>query len=250
VRTAIRSALLFALFVVTAPRSADAQWYPFPAPYPNPYAMDHLRGSLRIEVSPRDAEVYVDGFYAGIVDDYDGTFQRLRVTPGPHEIVVRRAGYRSYSEQLYVTPDVAHRIRRDLEPLAPGEPEDPKPTPLPPVVGAPGGYGPPARPSPPAARRPPVQRMPPADPAPTSPIGQPSAYGTLLVRVQPGDAEILIDGERWQGPEGDARLVVQLPEGAHDVEIRREGYAPFTTRVDVSGGETVPLNVSLSPRRH
>jgi hypothetical protein len=32
--------------------------------------------------------VYVDGYYAGIVDDFDGTFQRLTVEPGPHQIEI------------------------------------------------------------------------------------------------------------------------------------------------------------------
>ena len=39
--------------------------------------------------APRNAEVYVDGRYAGIVDDYDGTFQRLDLEPGSHEIEIR-----------------------------------------------------------------------------------------------------------------------------------------------------------------
>ena len=34
-------------------------------------------GGVRIQGAPHNAEVYVDGNYAGVVDDYDGTFQRL-----------------------------------------------------------------------------------------------------------------------------------------------------------------------------
>ena len=58
-----------------------------------------------------------------------------------------------------------------------------------------------------------------------------------------------IDGEQWRGPEGDERLVVQLSEGAHHVEIRKSGYRVYTTDVQVRRGETVPLNVSLSQGR-
>ncbi|MCU1382261.1 MAG: hypothetical protein JWL71_958 [Acidobacteria bacterium] len=49
-------------------------------------------GGIRIQGAPRNAEVYVDGAYAGIVDDYDGVFQRLDLEPGSHEIEIRTAG--------------------------------------------------------------------------------------------------------------------------------------------------------------
>ncbi len=60
-------------------------------------------GGIRIQGAPRNAEVYVDGYYAGIVDDYDGAFQRLDVQPGPHEIEVRTAG-RPLSYDVNVAP--------------------------------------------------------------------------------------------------------------------------------------------------
>ena len=62
-----------------------AYWYPYyqsPVFYP-PYGwygvMPDTASSVRVEVTPREAKVYVDGYFAGIVDDFDGTFQRLRV---------------------------------------------------------------------------------------------------------------------------------------------------------------------------
>lgn len=45
-------------------------------------------GSLRIIDAPRDAQVFVDGYYAGVVDDYDGIFQHLNLEPGPHHIEI------------------------------------------------------------------------------------------------------------------------------------------------------------------
>ena len=77
-------------------------------------------------------------------------------------------------------------------------------------------------------------------------IGQ--GFGALVIRVQPSGAEILVDGERWQGPEGSERLVIQVAEGSHRVEVRKEGFVPFSTTVQVRRGETAPLNVSLPPR--
>jgi len=72
-----------------------------------------------------------------------------------------------------------------------------------------------------------------------------SALGTLAVRVQPADADLIVDGEPWRGPEGPDRLLVQLPDGRHTVEIRKTGYRTYITEVDVHAGETTPLNVSL-----
>jgi hypothetical protein len=67
----------------------------------------------------------------------------------------------------------------------------------------------------------------------------------LSIRVQPADAVVLIDGEEWRGPDTHGRLVVQLSEGVHQVEIRRDGYVTFSSPVDVRRGETATLNVAL-----
>jgi hypothetical protein len=62
-------------------------------------------GKLRLKLKPRDAEVYVDGYYAGIVDEFDGIFQRLRLDSGPHRIEVRAAGYEPLTFEVRITPD-------------------------------------------------------------------------------------------------------------------------------------------------
>ena len=46
-------------------------------------------GGVRIQGAPRDAQVFVDGTYAGVVDDFDGTFQHLDLEPGSHAIEIR-----------------------------------------------------------------------------------------------------------------------------------------------------------------
>jgi hypothetical protein len=66
--------------------------------------------------------------------------------------------------------------------------------------------------------------------------------------VQPFDADILIDGERWAGADAGERLVVQVAEGTHRVEVRKEGFTPYTAEVPVRPGETTALNVSLTER--
>ena len=238
--------LLSAIALIWWPVAANAQWgYPFP-PYPayHPVAPD---SSIRLDVEPQDAEVYVDGYYAGVVDEFDGVFQRLRVTPGQHEIVIYRDGYRSIRQQVFANPNGSRKISRKMERLAADEPNDPKPVPAKP---------PPAPPEPPGTQPFPPRGQPerPAGvPTPPPPRGsgptRPALAGTMgsvIIRVQPQDAEIVIDGERWTLGADDERLVVQLPSGRHHLDVRKPGYRSVTLDVEVGQGETVPVNVSLA----
>ena len=61
-------------------------------------------GDVRLRDFPRDAAVYVDGYYAGVVDDFDGFFQRLTLEVGPHEIEVEVPGDDSQFFDVYVDP--------------------------------------------------------------------------------------------------------------------------------------------------
>lgn len=49
-------------------------------------------GAVRIVDAPRDAQVLVDGYYAGVVDDYDGVFQHLNLEAGAHRIEIQIPG--------------------------------------------------------------------------------------------------------------------------------------------------------------
>ena len=50
-------------------------------------------GGYLWQIKPRNAEVYVDGYYVGLVDEFDGLFQRLHIESGAHRVEVRAAGY-------------------------------------------------------------------------------------------------------------------------------------------------------------
>jgi hypothetical protein len=239
------------------PLYAEGQWaYPYRYPY-RPYG--DLGASVRLEVKPKQAEVYVDGYYAGIVDDFNGTFQRLHVAPGEHEIELYYDGYRTTRQHVYLTPDNTFKLKYTMERLAAGEQPEPRPQPSePPQMGAPGqmpaplpGQGgppqmyPPPPPRGPMGRRAPQPQQPPQQ-MPNEPRGgQVGAYGTIALRVQPGDADVLVDGEKWQGPAGQDRLVIDVAEGRHTIEIQKAGYRGYVTEIDVRRGETTPVNVSL-----
>jgi hypothetical protein len=65
---------------------------------------DSAYGGVRIQGAVRKAEVYIDGYYAGIVDDFDGTFQRLELEPGAHEIEIRAPGFPPVTYDVNVQP--------------------------------------------------------------------------------------------------------------------------------------------------
>ena len=115
-------------------------WYGYQYPYPmRPYGYGYRNyepeASVRLEVKPKEAEVYVDGYYAGIVDDFDGTFQRLRVEPGEHEIELWLDGYRTVKQKVYLTQDNTFRVKYQMERLASGQAPEPKPQPIDPPQG-------------------------------------------------------------------------------------------------------------------
>jgi len=227
------------------------QWGPYPYPYPYPFHPPADPGAaIRLEVKPREAEVYVDGFYAGVVDDFDGTFQRLRVPPGEHTITLYLDGYHSVTQKVNLEPDNTFRIKYVMQKLGANEPAEARPVqPNPPQEPMPqGGFVQPGepRPMPPARRGPPPRPMPPPENHPNAaPAPGAAGYGTLAIRVQPGDAEILIDGQPWHGSTGSDQLLVEVAGGRHAVDIRKSGYIGYVTEVQVRPGETTPLNVSL-----
>ena len=60
---------------------------------------------LRLKMKPREAQVFVDGYFMGVVDDFDGMWQRLHLQPGPHRIEVRAEGYDTLMFEVNLQPD-------------------------------------------------------------------------------------------------------------------------------------------------
>src|SRR5262249_41162797 len=141
--------------------------------------------------------------------------------------------------------DSTFKIKYALERLAAGEEQQPRPQPPASAqVPAQSTYPPTAPPYPPPGT---VRRVPPNEPPPGAPPRSLPAdgYGTLALRLQPADADVLIDGQRWHGPADRDQLLVEVAEGRHSVEIRKAGYRTYVTEVQVRRGDTTPLNVSL-----
>jgi hypothetical protein len=208
-----------------------AQRYPYPYPYPHPRFYADYSSAARIQVQPNHAEVFVDGHFVGTVDNFDGWAQRLRVAPGERELTIYLDGYQSYRRHVLFRPGATITIQHEMQPLAPGDPPEARPTPTP------------------SAPQPSVRRggaQPRPGPAPPAPRAQSRDYGSIEIRVQPADAGILVNGEAWESPEPGS-LTLDVADGVHRVEIRREGFRTYSADVRVVGGQVTTVNVSLSP---
>ncbi|MGH9345756.1 MAG: PEGA domain-containing protein [Vicinamibacterales bacterium] len=73
-------------------------------------------GELRLQIVPRHAEVYVDGYFAGHVDNFDGTFQALRLEEGPYKIEVVAPGYEPLEFDIRILRGRKITYRGELRP--------------------------------------------------------------------------------------------------------------------------------------
>ncbi len=215
--------------------------------YPSSYGYASSRhrrtGSLRIMVDPEDTNVYVDGYYAGIVDDFDGIFQRLRISTGRHVVTLKLEGFRTQRFRVYVLLDHTAKIHHDM---VRGTGEDVA------FVGDPEEWE-----DPPADRNP--SRWEDEDrrasrweggqrgrsreseerPQDTGAVD----VGTLRMEVRPQDASVYVDGE-FRGTGRNVRRL-DLSPGSHRIEVVRPGFRTFERSVEIRPGRSLDLDVEL-----
>ena len=71
-------------------------------------------GSLRLKVKPGHAQVFVDGYFVGTVDSFDGVFQRLNVEGGSHKVELRADGYEPTQFEVMVVPGETITYKGDM----------------------------------------------------------------------------------------------------------------------------------------
>lgn len=75
----------------------DPFWYPYP-PYPPAYYAQNV-GYVKLETDRKDAQVFVDGGYAGTAHQ----LKKFALRPGDHQIALRdRDGRTFYQERVAV----------------------------------------------------------------------------------------------------------------------------------------------------
>jgi len=100
---------------------------------PRAPAVAAASGTLLLSVTPGRAQVFIDGFYVGTVDDV-ASRRGLWLPAGPHQVEMRAIGYRTLSVDVVLAPRDTLNYRGELEFMAPAAPE---PHPTPPAPQAP-----------------------------------------------------------------------------------------------------------------
>jgi hypothetical protein len=187
-------------------------------------------GAIRVLVDPSEARVYVDGYYAGIVDDFDGLFQRLNASSGRHEITLKLEGYKTHRMKVYVTPDSTLKLHYNMQ-KGSGETFEDLAGNVPDRELRRDREGDDQR----WSER---ERRDRPDDSQAS-----GAAGKLRLRVQPADASVYVDGA-FRGSGREASLL-QLPAGRHRVEVVRPGFRTVERDVEITAGDTIDLAVEL-----
>jgi hypothetical protein len=103
-------------------------WYPYGYGYAYPDPVPSSAG-IKTDVTPKQAEVFVDGYFAGHAGDFDGAFGRLNVAPGGHQVSFFLDGFRTLTQDVYVRPDSTFKVNAALQRLGRGETSAPVPAP-------------------------------------------------------------------------------------------------------------------------
>jgi hypothetical protein len=75
----------------------------------------HDQGNLKLKVKPRSAKVYVDGYFVGMVDQFDGAFQKLPLNGGRHKVEIRAEGFETAEFDVLITPDQTVTFQGELK---------------------------------------------------------------------------------------------------------------------------------------
>lgn len=76
------------------------------------------RGALVLQTIPDMAQVFVDGYYVGLAEEFGLRGRPMDVSAGVHSIEVRAAGYETLAFSIMIQPNDIVRYRGDMQPLS------------------------------------------------------------------------------------------------------------------------------------
>lgn len=85
-------------------------------------------GKVCLKVEPASAEVYVDGKYMGMTNQFQNNPDCLELSSGKHSIKIMKSGFETHMEDVYVGPGttqwVSLRLGKDKVPKSSPTPSD------------------------------------------------------------------------------------------------------------------------------
>jgi hypothetical protein len=92
---------------------------PVPAPESRPIEQPPAPGRLILDVEPDTAQVFADGYYVGVPDDFGAARGGGLIEAGPHRIDISATGYEPVTLDLRVTAGQSMTYRAVLKPNPP-----------------------------------------------------------------------------------------------------------------------------------
>jgi hypothetical protein len=92
---------------------------PSALPYDQPSQPAAPAGNLRLIIEPGTAQVFVDGYFVGSVDDVSGTLAGLLLEAGPHHLEFRAPGYETLTLDVRIDAQRTITYRGALKPQQP-----------------------------------------------------------------------------------------------------------------------------------
>jgi hypothetical protein len=73
------------------------------------------QGNLKLKVKPRAAKVYVDGYFVGPVDQFDGAFQKLALNTGRHKVEIKADGFETAEFDVLINAEQTVTFQGELK---------------------------------------------------------------------------------------------------------------------------------------
>ena len=258
----------------------DYPYYPWPHTYPYGYGyppyyggeygggygepayygsrVRQSMGALDLDLKPGDTQIWLNGQYIGVADNFDGWPQYLWLEQGDYHFVFFYEGRKTIVREYHVLPGVVLDVEDRLEPGESTPPQDLFP---PPTVrrderlrqneekrrraeAQSGDW----RERSEAMRREQARRD--DEGMATGAPGAAEDFGSLALSVEPPDASVYLDG-RFLGTADDLvrlRRGLTVDAGEHQLSVVRPGYEPQDRDFAVEPGEEVRLDVRLERR--
>jgi hypothetical protein len=108
--------------IIGSPYIYDPFWDPWYDPwyrpaYPYYYAPPANYGFLKTKIEPKDTEVWVDGQWFGVADDFGSVFHPLKLPLGIHKAQFKLEGYKTFTVSFTVTPDDTTTVKHKMTPV-------------------------------------------------------------------------------------------------------------------------------------